>query len=224
MLGAGFSIAGLSAITRCPKSLAQDGEIRGVRYDGDDALCLDGQRLVPVGEGAETIEYRTFPESFVKVVGHYGPEGGAPAEALFFEATLPSGRVVEYGRTDGSKPLARGGVPRAWLANKARDGRGNAMTYAYCIAEAEDGHAAEYAVDEIRYTSFEGAPTLEPSRAVRFVYGIKDPAAIRTGYSGGMALQRSLRLDEIQMLVRAMRWSGATASAMSSARRRAARS
>ncbi|WP_437565852.1 RHS repeat-associated core domain-containing protein [Sorangium sp. So ce542] len=200
VLGAGFSIAGLSAITRCPKSLAQDGEIRGVRYDGDDALCLDGHRLVPVGEGPGIIEYRTFPESFVKVVGRYGPEGGTPAEALFFEATLPTGRVVEYGRTEGSKPLARGGVPRAWLANKARDGRGNAMTYAYCVAAAEDGHAAEYAVDEIRYTAFEGTPSLEPSRAVRFVYGTKDPAAIRTGYSGGMALQRSLRLDQIQML------------------------
>ncbi|KYF55104.1 hypothetical protein BE04_00865, partial [Sorangium cellulosum] len=30
VLGLGFSIAGLSAITRCPKNLAQDGEIRGV--------------------------------------------------------------------------------------------------------------------------------------------------------------------------------------------------
>ncbi|WP_437730195.1 RHS repeat-associated core domain-containing protein [Sorangium sp. So ce1335] len=200
VLGAGFSIAGLSAITRCPKNLAQDGEIRGVRYDGDDALCLDGQRLAPVQEGPGTIEYRTFPDTFVKVVGRYPPEGAAPAEALFFEAHLPDGRVVEYGRTEGSKPLARGGVPRAWLANKARDGRGNAMTYAYCVAEAEDGHAAEYAVDEIRYTGFEGAPSLAPSRAVRFLYGTKDPAAIRTGYSGGMALQRSLRLEEIQML------------------------
>ncbi|WP_437955463.1 RHS repeat-associated core domain-containing protein [Sorangium sp. So ce119] len=200
VLGAGFSIAGLSAITRCPSTLAQDGEIRGVRYDGEDELCLDGQRLVPVGQAPGIIEYRTFPDTFVKVVGHYPPEGAAPAEALFFEVHLPSGRVVEYGRTEGRKPLARGGVPRAWLANKARDGRGNGMTYTYCVAEAEDGHAAEYAVDEIRYTSFEGTPSLEPSRAVRFVYGTKDPTAIRTGYAGGMALQRSLRLEEIQML------------------------
>ncbi|MGK3962803.1 RHS repeat-associated core domain-containing protein [Sorangium sp. So ce118] len=200
VLGAGFSLAGLSAITRCPSNLAQDGEIRGVRYDGDDKLCLDGQRLVPVGQGPGTIEYRMFPDTFVKVVGHYPPGEGAPAEALFFEAHLPTGRVVEYGRTEVSKPLARGGVPRAWLANETRDGRGNAMTYAYCLAQAEDGHAAEYAVDEIRYTSFEGTPSIEPSRAVHFVYGTKDPDAIRTGYSGGMALQRSLRLEEIQML------------------------
>jgi hypothetical protein len=32
-LGVGFSITGLSAITRCPSSLAQDAEIREVRYD-----------------------------------------------------------------------------------------------------------------------------------------------------------------------------------------------
>src|SRR5262249_2438228 len=30
ILGAGFSLTGVSAITRCPQDLAQDGEIRGV--------------------------------------------------------------------------------------------------------------------------------------------------------------------------------------------------
>ncbi|XXY91410.1 SpvB/TcaC N-terminal domain-containing protein [Sorangium sp. So ce296] len=111
-LGAGFSIAGLSAITRCPKNLAQDGEIRGVRYDAEDALCLDDKRLVAVGRAAGTIEYRTFPDTMVKVVGHYAAEGDAPAEALFFEAMMPSGLVIEYGKSDGSKPRARGSRPR----------------------------------------------------------------------------------------------------------------
>src|SRR5262249_20185649 len=41
-LGMGFSLARLSAITRCAKTMAVDGEIRGVQYDADDALCLDG--------------------------------------------------------------------------------------------------------------------------------------------------------------------------------------
>ncbi|XXU45450.1 SpvB/TcaC N-terminal domain-containing protein [Sorangium sp. So ce1014] len=139
VLGAGFSIAGLSAITRCPKSLAQDGEIRGVRYDGDDALCLDSKRLVAVGRAPGTIEYRTLPDTRVKVVGHHAEEGQAPAEALFFEAMMPSGLVIEYGSGDSGKPLALGGAPRAWLATKARDGRGNAMTYDYCLANAEGG-------------------------------------------------------------------------------------
>ncbi|WP_438023101.1 RHS repeat-associated core domain-containing protein [Sorangium sp. So ce233] len=196
VLGAGFSIAGLSAIARCPKNLAQDGEIRGVAYDGDDGLCLDGKRLVAVERAPRTIEYRTFPDTMVKVVGHHAAEGDAPAEALFFEAMMPSGLVIEYGKSESSRPLALGGAARAWLATRARDGRGNAMTYEYCFAGAEEGFTAEYAIDEIRYTRFEGEPALEPSRAVRFVYA----AEVRTHHAGGMALQSALRLEEIQML------------------------
>ncbi|KYF90900.1 hypothetical protein BE20_16170 [Sorangium cellulosum] len=153
-----------------------------------------------MGRAAETVEYRTFPDTMVKVVGHYAAEGDAPAEALFFEAMMPSGLVIEYGKSDSGRPLAQGGAARAWLATKARDGRGNAMTYAYCSADAEEGFTAEYAIDEIRYTSFEGEPALAPSRAVRFVYETKELAEVRTRYAAGMALQRSLRLDEIQML------------------------
>ncbi|MDC3982187.1 RHS repeat-associated core domain-containing protein [Polyangium jinanense] len=195
VLGMGFSLRGPSAITRCPRNFAIDGEIRGVRYDTRDALCLDGNRLIPVDEGAATVEYRTLPDTRVKVVGHF-PKGGASESALFFEAFLPTGLVIEYGKGDGGKPLAQGGVPRAWLATKVKDGRGNAMTYGYCFAEA-DGYTAEYALDEVRYTSFEGAPA---SRAVVLTYGTKDPVDVRTHFSGGMALQSSLRLDEIRMI------------------------
>ncbi|WP_236643999.1 RHS repeat-associated core domain-containing protein [Sorangium cellulosum] len=74
------------------------------------------------------------------------------------------------------------------------------MTYEYCSADAEEGFTAEYAIDEIWYTGFEGEPALAPSRAVRFVYETREPGEVRTHYAGGMALQRSLRLDEIQML------------------------
>ncbi|WP_437811660.1 hypothetical protein [Sorangium sp. So ce1078] len=102
---------------------------------------------------------------------------------------MPSGLVIEYGRGDSGKSLALGGAARAWLATKARDGRGNAMTYAYCFADAEEGFTAEYALDESRYTSFEGEPALEPSRAVRFVYETKAPAEVRMHHAGGMALQ-----------------------------------
>src|SRR3954471_8663023 len=199
VLGVGFSLGGLSAITRCPSNLASDGEIRGVRYDAADKLCLDGRRLIQVGQEPGIIEYRTLPDTFVKVIGHYPSGRDAPEGALSFEAHMPSGLVIEYGNNDSGKPLAKGGAPRAWLATKAHDGRGNAMTYSYCSADA-DGYTVEYALDEIRYTSFEGAPALEPSRAVQFVYGTKDPADIRTPYSGGMELQNSLRLDAIQML------------------------
>ena len=45
-LGVGWSLGGLSAITRCPATYAQDGFKGGINYDGNDRFCLDGQRLV----------------------------------------------------------------------------------------------------------------------------------------------------------------------------------
>ena len=105
----------------------------------------------------------------------------------------PSGLVIEYGDTDAGKPLTPSGVPRVWLATQAHDGRGNAMTYTYCFEPGAGGasgsggsggaggagaggeaYTAEYALDEITYTSFNGSPSVAPSRAVAFVYGTKD--------------------------------------------------
>ncbi|MDO9052837.1 MAG: SpvB/TcaC N-terminal domain-containing protein, partial [Gallionella sp.] len=48
LLGIGWNLSGLSAITRCPKSLIQDAIKSGVNYDANDKLCLDGQRLVAI--------------------------------------------------------------------------------------------------------------------------------------------------------------------------------
>jgi len=166
VLGAGFSVAGLSAITRCPQTLAQDGEIREVRYDGQDKLCLDGKRLVPLGPAeAGILEFRTFPDTFAKILGHYPTggsgaamgagggttAGGGPATALWFEIHMPSGLVIQYGGSASGLPRTSNGDLQAWLATQTQDGRGNAMTFGYCFEPSpDDPHTAEYALDEIR--------------------------------------------------------------------------
>nr|VFK18887.1 MAG: virulence plasmid B protein [Candidatus Kentron sp. LPFa]VFK33454.1 MAG: virulence plasmid B protein [Candidatus Kentron sp. LPFa] len=48
LLGVGFSLSGLSAITRCGQTIAQDGRKGGVYYDARDRFCLDGQRLIAI--------------------------------------------------------------------------------------------------------------------------------------------------------------------------------
>ena len=82
---------------------------------------LDGKRLVIVAQSGSTIEYRTFPDTLVKVIGHF-----ENASVSFFEAFLPSGDVIAYGKTPATRPMASGSVPRAWLAGERRDARGNA--------------------------------------------------------------------------------------------------
>lgn len=80
LLGVGWSLSGLSAITRCPQTVAQDGVKGGVNYDANDRFCLDGQRLVAISGvyGADSTEYRTERESFAKIVS-YGTAGNGPA-------------------------------------------------------------------------------------------------------------------------------------------------
>jgi len=49
-LGTGWSVQGLSSITRCPATLATDGKRSGVRYAPADKICIDGQRLLQTDE------------------------------------------------------------------------------------------------------------------------------------------------------------------------------
>ncbi|MEO7328479.1 MAG: SpvB/TcaC N-terminal domain-containing protein [Minicystis sp.] len=126
ILGAGFALGGITSITRCGSTLARDGEIRAVRFDAGDNVCLSGQRLIRVASTPGLVEFRTFPDSFTKVVGHYTSEEDKPGNAVSFEIFLPSGLVIDAGTSAASKPLAPGGVARAWLTERAHDGRGQA--------------------------------------------------------------------------------------------------
>ncbi len=58
--GLGWSIAGASIISRCEKTVAQDGVAQGVRNQITDGHCLDGNRLRLVGGtyGAAGSTYR----------------------------------------------------------------------------------------------------------------------------------------------------------------------
>lgn len=117
LLGMGFSLGGLSSITRCPQSIARDGQVRGVAYDERDKLCLDGLRLVPVNradgpKGSRIDEYRTFPETFQRVFARY--PGSDPAKGPeSFEVFTKSGRTLEMvgRRAVGSWDLMAWRVP-----------------------------------------------------------------------------------------------------------------
>jgi hypothetical protein len=127
----GFRVAGLSSIARCPSNVAQDGFIRAVRDDASDKLCLDGKRLVPVGEDNGSVEYRTFPDTFVRVLALSHKGWGSKKGPHHFEVYERSGRISEYGDSDDSQVRGAGGVVRAWAISKTSDRRGNYLAYTY---------------------------------------------------------------------------------------------
>ena len=84
VLGVGFSLSGLSAISRCRKT-PESGDGPGphpvVQFNESDAYCLDGQRLIAVGSlGGYGTVYRTELDGLANVVAYTEPGvTGGPA-------------------------------------------------------------------------------------------------------------------------------------------------
>ncbi|MGH6873056.1 MAG: FG-GAP-like repeat-containing protein, partial [Rhizomicrobium sp.] len=96
--GLGWSLSGLPSISRCPRTLAQNGVHGGVNFDGNDKFCLEGQQLIVVNNGnygADGTEYRTEIDGFSRIVSH-GVAGTGPA---WFEVWTKSGQHMEFGHT-----------------------------------------------------------------------------------------------------------------------------
>ncbi|HRI71967.1 MAG TPA: SpvB/TcaC N-terminal domain-containing protein, partial [Polyangium sp.] len=183
-LGMGFALSGASSIGRCRKEMVLDGEISNVQFNEDDALCLDGKRLIAITNQGDQIEYRTFPDSQTKIIGNFAD----PANSSF-EVFLPNGHRILFGSTDAGRVMSNEQVPSQWLAEESRDARGNVIHYDWCLANDESGYTAEYALTSIRYGD----------AIVVFDYDIRED--VQTTYWRGMQMQESLQLATIEMQV-----------------------
>ncbi len=170
--GVGWSIGGVSAITLCPQTIEQDGisGSRGLRLDGSDRFCIDGQRLVvdPASGsyGNDGSRYRTEIDSFARITAH-GSAGNGPA---WFRVEHKDGTVVDYGNSADSRIEARGAVTPAtvltWAQNRSQDRSGNYVLFSYL--ENSAGPVA-YVLKTIDYTGNARAGTA-PNARLTFSY------------------------------------------------------
>ncbi|MFT7775431.1 FG-GAP-like repeat-containing protein [Roseateles sp.] len=137
-LGHGWSVQGLSVITRCAATLAQDGKTAGVAYVASDKLCLDGQRLiqtdeagsatpiggsnavgVPVtaqvndaqGLGANVYrEFRTEKDMYARIraYGYANGDSTGASGPAYFKVWTKAGLVYEYGDASASPAATTG--------------------------------------------------------------------------------------------------------------------
>ncbi len=196
-LGVGFSLQGLSAIARCPKTIARDGFVEEVRLRNTDALCLDGLRLVEVRtavpKGSNIREYRTFPDTFSKIVGTLDQNDNW----VSFEVRTKAGHILEYGQAANSRVLALGSAVAAWWLSSESDRRGNAVTYTYLNdPDPFDGHTLEMVPQRIEYTQNGATPA---SRAVVFGYFPRKLA--HESYGLGVRQQRARLLSTVSMVL-----------------------
>jgi RHS repeat-associated protein len=130
IVGPGWALTGLSAITRCNRSIAQDSLPAAVDFTGWDKYCLDGKRLRGVSGtyGWANSTYETEIADFSLV--HLPQVNGT--DPVYFTARTKSGLTYEYGNTSDSR-ITVGTTPTAymWLVNKVTDRAGNSYKVTY---------------------------------------------------------------------------------------------
>ena len=190
LLGVGWSLSGLSTISRCPRTVATDGVRGGVKYDANDKLCLDGQRLVVIsgtylGHGAE---YRTEVDIFSKIVSFGGTVSNGP---LRFKVWTKSGLQMQYGYSPSSQVKAIGSAAvRLWAVNRITDAAGNYLTVTY----DKNTHTGAHRPAAIHYTGNEGAG-VEPDAEIAFIYGSRPDVQVL--YQAGAKYRLDSRLTQI---------------------------
>lgn len=96
LLGTGFALQASATISRCPQTLAQDGQTVGVDLTATDRFCLDGQRLIAVSGtyGADGTEYRKEIDDQSIIYSHGQAPGGGP---LAFTVEQKNGDTLYFG-------------------------------------------------------------------------------------------------------------------------------
>jgi RHS repeat-associated protein len=201
VLGQGWSLSGLSAISRCNRTIAQDGVPGAVTNTLADRYCLDGRqlKLVSGAYGMPGSAYATEIESFSRIVAN-GSVGNGPAS---FTVTSKNGLVYEYGSTADSQVYAgASGTIRTWALSRVRDRAattsGNSIDIAYAN-EARNGAYTNgtYRVASISYPST--ASGQGPFYRVSFSYTARPATDVVAGYLAGNRVQELNQLDSISI-------------------------
>ncbi len=190
----GWSLGGLSVISRCSASLAQDNYVSGIKFDASDRFCLDGQRLVAISGtyGQSGTEYRLQNDNTSRIVS-YGQAGNGPA---YFKVWTKAGQIMEYGIVEGggidSRIEAQGRSDALlWPVGRISDTVGNYITFKYL----EDNSTGEHYITRIDYAGNSITGT-SPYAYVEFNY--EGRADITKGFVAGSNIKTSKRLRSIK--------------------------
>ncbi|AWF81645.1 hypothetical protein BTJ40_12865 [Microbulbifer sp. A4B17] len=184
LLGKGWTIGGLSGISRCRQTLAIDGRVAPINWTDSDRFCLDGQRLIKVSGsayGAVGAVYKTEMDSFAKVTS----VGGSLGKPAYFTVERKDGSLSYYGNSSTSKLLA-GSHVLVWAQNQFEDSVGNHIDFQY-EGNADSGQR----IKRIRYAYGSGSYGGE----VEFSYTTR-PDYLQS-YTSGYEFITTKRLEKI---------------------------
>lgn len=179
MAGLGWSIGGLSSISRCLKNVEQDAvgieDHKPITLDNTDVFCLDGQKLFQLPNnktnGENGAEYRTEFESFSKIVVNADDTSGPDT----FTVYLKNGEIRTYGSSvanfDAQVKSSDGSAVVSWLLNKISDRNGNEIWF-----EWDNSINGETYLDKVKYTVRNSST---PQNVIDFTYEDRPDKKIR---------------------------------------------
>ena len=134
--GYGWSLSGITSISRMGKTIEKDGEVKGVQFDYSDYYSFNGQRLLyksggngPSNIGANGSIYTTEKYSNIKVKAIGSITGQVWQGPEYWEVTFEDGSQSWYGAVATGSSNAR--TPVEYNIVKWKDAQGNYITYNY---------------------------------------------------------------------------------------------
>jgi Salmonella virulence plasmid 65kDa B protein len=198
LAGVGWSLSGLSEISRCPATFVQNSSVAEVKLVVSDRYCLDGNQLRRTSGvyGTSGSVYRLEFDTAARITAS-GAAGNGPA---FFTVEQKSGLIYEYGNSGDSRieSLSAGFTTtvRTWALNKIRDREGNSITFTY----QEDGPPnGEYRVLSIAYASNPGQFPPAAQYTVSFTYETQPATDVDSQYTAGGRRDETRRLTQIEV-------------------------
>lgn len=139
IMGMGWSLSGLSSISRVGQDRFNEGDIQSVNYS-NDRLSFNGQRLI-LSSGtwfSVNSEYRTQHESFRRI----------KYNGTRFEVESADGMIVYFGESDQAKLKKSDTEVLVWYISRIVDQNGNTINYYY----KNLANSKEVLIDRIEYT------------------------------------------------------------------------
>ena len=171
LMGCGWTISGLSAITRYPKS------------EGYEAFAIDGARFVKISELSNVAEFRSENDIYTRIVGYEPQEQGFK----YFKVFTKDGRTLTYGSASGD------GSGAAWPLTEICDANGNYITFQDITSYGGDINSTTGRIIYGKNKSGAGMETV-----IEFEYE-QSPNAI-TQYLCGKAIDKWARVKRVRVL------------------------
>lgn len=191
--GQGWSISGMSVITRISSRLDIDGFVDGVDFDENDKLALDGQRLLLVSGDywQDGSIYETEIQSNTRV------ELKIFNSKTYFIVTTPDGTKNWYGIEPGTYNSFHDGIDAtSWYIVSTLDTDGNYIKYLYFRTTGTDTYY-NLCIHEIQFgMNLYSNP--DPINTISFTYRGLTPRN-ENYYLDGKKYLKTKTLDEIKV-------------------------